>query len=272
MFLNSWYNVPRYCLHSLTSQILVCHSPDLFALATRSPGILVHRTLLYFSHLCLIVLISSFMFGTPLYKISRQDPFISLVLHSFFLVLIFHSLVYEKLLNCSHQFFGIFSTQESSRFFLERQKYLCRRTSLRSYADSNNPITVSTRLLISFHYHWDQFNAHTPNTSINTRLSTMAGTRRTPLRDATPTCTSLRQREKKKAKSTAEVLGTVTEDVVDVDIDDSIIPPPPVPVRVCNAETTIDTTAGKTYDTTADNTNNTYKDATAASNVSMDNR
>jgi hypothetical protein len=61
----------------------------------------------------------------------------------------------------------------------------------------------------------------------------MAGTRAraTPTRDATPTRSSLRQREKKKAKS-AKVLGTVAEDVVAVDVDDVDITAPPVPVRV----------------------------------------
>jgi hypothetical protein len=62
----------------------------------------------------------------------------------------------------------------------------------------------------------------------------MAGTRAsraTPKRDATPTRSSLRQRKKKTAKS-AEVLGTVDEEVVAVDDEDIDLPAPPVTVRV----------------------------------------
>ena len=87
----------------------------------------------------------------------------------------------------------------------------------------------------------------------------MAGTRAraTPKRDATPTRSSLRQREKKKAKS-VEVLGTVAEDVVAVDLEDDDITAPPVPVRrVCKPIGTsigIDGNSETVVTTTTDNT------------------
>lgn len=102
----------------------------------------------------------------------------------------------------------------------------------------------------------------------------MAGTRSraTPTRDATPTRTSARQRDKKKAKS-GEVLGTVREEVLDV--DDMHIHPPPVPVRVH----TTNGAAGNTSEgnlTVSSNTitkdDNTTIETIVTTNVATDNR
>ena len=104
----------------------------------------------------------------------------------------------------------------------------------------------------------------------------MAGTRAraTPTRDATPTRSSLRQREKKKAKS-VEVLGTVAEEVAPIDVEDIDIPAPPVPVRVCepigtigtaidSAATNAATTSDTIVTTTTDSTNNDIGNTTVA--------
>ena len=98
-------NIPNFGLGSLAH----------FTVVTRSPGILVNRS---FCHPCHFFKMLSYTSGTPLHKTSRQDPFNSLVSQSFGPVRIFGNNLYKKLLNCSHQSFGAFSTQEKTRLFL----------------------------------------------------------------------------------------------------------------------------------------------------------